>query len=161
MTDRQPSDEDYRSATAAGLTWRQWKDRGGVHYGVAIAKEEADTRALERTEQHACYMRLRAYGFKVYNLSQARETKQAAGLADAWIVHVAADWAGWWETKRQKGGRYSEDQLAFQEECRICGVKYATGDRFTVNCLLVELGLATMDDEGNLEPTHRYRLTLL
>lgn len=122
------------------------------------ARAAADVRngdVLEKAEQLEVSKRLRAFGFTVRSLSQARASKQAPGLGDLWISHRGVRWAGWWETKRQVGGRLSPAQLDFQEDCAACGVHYRVGDRFAADALLVELGLAQRAPDGTLEAARK------
>lgn len=101
-----------------------------------------DPLLLEKDEQAFCYDLLRAYGFKVRNLSQARATKQAPGLGDAWLVHLRLGVALWWETKRQVGGELSPDQVEMEADCRACGITYRYGSRYDLARYLLQLGLA-------------------
>lgn len=97
---------------------------------------------LERKEQHEIYKLFRAYGFKVRNLSQARASKQAPGLGDAWVVHREFPIAFWWESKRQVGGELSPAQLEMQADCARCAIPYHHGDRYAAARLIVSVGLA-------------------
>lgn len=114
-------------------------------------QEEQRTAALEKEEQAAIRKLFIAFGFRVYNLSQARASKQTPGLGDMWIVHRTLPLAFWWETKRQTGGRHSAPQVEFQAECQRCGVGYGTGDRFAAQDHLVALGVAVRCGK-HLEP---------
>jgi hypothetical protein len=101
-----------------------------------------DASILEQREQLEIYKLFRAYGFKVKNLSQARASKQAPGLGDAWILHRDRPIAFWWESKRQVGGELSPAQIEMRDDCWRCGVRYYSGDRYAAADLLVQLGLA-------------------
>lgn len=113
--------------------------------GPAIVDEDA-SRILEGKEQREIYKLFRGYGFKVRNLSQARASKQAPGLGDAWIVHREFPIAFWWESKRQVGGELSPAQLEMQADCARCGVAYHHGDRYAAARLLVAVALAKPGD---------------
>lgn len=108
----------------------------------AAAESQRKADALEKDEQREVWKRFTVCGFRGYWLSQARETKQTPGLADLWFAHRALPIALWWETKRQVGGRHSEAQKDFAEECIRCGIPYGTGDRFDAERWLIERGLA-------------------
>lgn len=107
---------------------------------------------LEKEEQHECYKVFRAFGCTVWNLSQARETKQTPGLGDAFITHPDRGLAFWWETKRQVGGGHSPAQLEFRRHCLDGRVMYYTGDRFHAQQTVVDLGLAERLAGGTLHP---------
>jgi len=114
-----------------------------------------DASILEKTEQLEVRKRFVVCGFKVRNLSQPRATKQAPGLPDLWLVHRALPIAVWFETKRQVGGRYSDAQLEFRDDCDRCGVTWRGGDRYAAERYLVAIGLATWDANGTFEPMGR------
>lgn len=85
---------------------------------------------LEKEEQLVVTKMARAIGFRVDNLSQARRTKQAPGLPDLWLRHRARKFAGWWETKRQIGGKRSSEQEDFAIDCIVASIPYGYGDRY-------------------------------
>ena len=118
----------------------------------APATPTRDERVLEKAEQAEVVKRFRAFGFKVYNLSQARATKQTPGLADLWCAHTRHPIAFWWETKRQVGGEHSPAQIDFRAECYRCCVGYGTGDRYAADEHLILLGLAIRLADGTLHP---------
>jgi hypothetical protein len=135
-------------------TVQSWRER--IAAETARAEEaRRDASIDEKAEQRAVVSRLRAFGFVVYSLSQARAAKQTPGIPDLWIVHRRLAWAGWFETKRQVGGKHSTAQLEFRSECDATGVNYRTGDRHVAELLLIELGLAERGPDGNLEPKRR------
>lgn len=105
-----------------------------------------DPLVLEKAEQHACYKLFRAYGFNVRNLSQARASRQGAGLGDAWVVHRVEPIAFWWETKRQVEGELSPAQVEMRDDCERCVIPYYSGDRYHAAELLVRLELAVAGD---------------
>lgn len=85
---------------------------------------------LEKEEQRIIMNMARAIGFKVYNLSQPRASKQTPGIGDLWMSKKARSFAGWWETKRQVGGERSSEQVDFGDECLAGSVPYGYGDRY-------------------------------
>lgn len=96
----------------------------------ATAEQQRRADLLEKAEQRAIGNMARAIGCKVYNLSQARASKQSPGLPDLWITKRAIGLAFWWETKRQVGGQRSTAQMEFGEECTAGLVNYGFGDRY-------------------------------
>jgi hypothetical protein len=117
-----------------------------------LARIERDAGVLEKTEQLEVVKRLRVCGFIVYNLSQARASKQTPGLADLYCVHRELALALWWESKRQVGGKYSDAQREFKAHNDRCGVLCLGGDRYDVERFLVERKLARIDAHGVIEP---------
>lgn len=117
------------------------------------AAEDA-SRILEKAEQVEVRKLLIAHGFNIYNLSQARASKQTPGLPDLWCVHKRDRVAFWWEVKRQVGGKLSTAQEEFAAECVRAGVGHYVGDRHACVRLLLGLGLA-QPGEGpyDTEPT--------
>lgn len=123
------------------------------------AADQSAVDVLEKAEQVECRKLFIAFGFKVYNLSQARATKQTPGLPDLWCVHKREPVAFWFETKRQVGGQLSPAQVDFQTECLRCDVKHFVGHRHNVVELLLSLGLAERcaGSAYGIEPTSRAR----
>lgn len=115
---------------------------------------EARENAREKDEQIEVAKVYRAFGFKVYSLSQPRATKQTPGIPDLWCVHRSLPIAFWHETKRTKGGRVSEQQQEFRDDCLRAGVGHVLGDRYAARSHLITLGLAHVVG-GALEPIHR------
>lgn len=111
----------------------------GLTPAVVQAAEQKDARVREKEEQAVCRAVFLAYGFKVYNLSQARASKQSPGLGDLWVVHRTKPIAFWYESKRQVGGELSPAQVDFRDECWRCGVNYGSGDRFAATAFVNEL----------------------
>ncbi len=107
--------------------------------------DEAAVRVLEKREQHEIVKRLRVCGFVVYWLSQARASKQTPGLPDLWFVHRSEPIAGWFEAKRQVGGRLSPAQQEFRAHCDRTGIRHLVGDRYFAERWLVDVGLATLE----------------
>jgi hypothetical protein len=108
---------------------------------IAIDEQKRDD-VLEKAEQWEVAKLFIAFGFKVDNLSQARRTKQAPGLPDLWCMHRELAIAFWWETKRQVGGKLSDAQIDFRDDCARCHVGYGAGDRHAARTHLIKLGLA-------------------
>jgi len=105
---------------------------------------EAERRenVLEKDEQREIRKLLIAFGFRVYWMSQARKSGQTRGIPDLWFAHESLPIAGWMEVKRATGGRFSEAQKTFAEDCRRAGVLYVAGDRSAARSLLMQQGLA-------------------
>lgn len=115
---------------------------------IAPEQAERDAKILEDKEQWEIVKLFRAYGCKVYNLSQKRAAKQTPGLADLYVTRRQSGHAFWFETKRQVGGIYSTSQIEFREENDAAGVLCWGGDRYDAASLLVDLGLAMRDGAG-------------
>jgi hypothetical protein len=137
------------------------RDRGVMSFGeatppapdpVELARVERQASIDEKTEQLEVVKRFRVCGFFVYNLSQARASKQTPGLADLYCVHRELPLALWWESKRQVGGKYSDAQREFKAHNDRCGVLCLGGDRYDVERFLVERRLARIDAAGVIEP---------
>ena len=126
---------------------------------AAMEREQATERrenVLEKHEQREVVKLFKAFGFTTYSLSQPRASKQTAGLADLYVVHKTLPIALWFETKRQRGGRLSAAQEAFQADNDRCGIRSVVGDRYTAQRLLVTLGLAQVIGDS-LEPVRGAR----
>jgi hypothetical protein len=130
-----------------------------AHFGAKAPDSPAeiarDDKILEKAEQAAIVKLFRAYGLTVYNLSQARPSKQAPGLPDLWCMRARDKWgnfgaAFWWESKRQVGGERSAAQIAFGELSAATNVPrlYGFGDRYDAAKFLVTIGLAVEDRNG-------------
>lgn len=130
-------------------------DAPQLPFGGEAAAGDADPDEVEKVTQAKVVKRFRAFGFKVYNLSQARRTKQTPGLSDLWITHRRRGLALWWETKRPLGGRFSSEQLDFRDECTAAGVSYGAGDERAAEEWLIAHGIAYRTPEGTLEPVRR------
>lgn len=103
-----------------------------------VAAPSRSPDVLEKDEQHAITKMARALGFTVYNLSQARKSKQTPGLPDLWMMRSM--FGMWWETKRQVGGELSPAQVAFREQCVAANVHHGAGDRFAFAAFLTQHG---------------------
>lgn len=120
------------------------------------AKDEQRENVLEKEEQREIRKLFKAFGFEVYWLSQARNSKVTPGVPDLWCMHRERPIGFWWETKRTEGGRFSEAQLRFREYAERCGVGYGCGDRRDARHHLMRLGLAEMVGD-TLEPKRGVR----
>lgn len=116
---------------------------------VPVTRE--DDTAREKETQAAVVKLFRAFGCRVYNLSQARRTKQTPGLPDLWVVHVARGLAWWWETKRPDGGRLSSAQLDFRMECAMADVPHGVGSLADAEDFLIALGFCRRNGD-TLDP---------
>ena len=101
---------------------------------------ERKANVLEKEEQAIIMKIARAIGCTVRSTSQARASKVSPGIPDLWISHRARCFAGWFEVKRQAGGRTSSEQIDFGEECRAAGIAYGLGDRFQFAAWLTDHG---------------------
>lgn len=95
---------------------------------------------LEKDEEHACDILVRAIGFEVIRFSQPRETNQTRGIADRLYVHRGRGISLWWEVKRPKGGTWSADQQAFGSLVGAGGGRYGVGSRWDLIGRLAGLG---------------------
>lgn len=142
------------AAHDAGLTLVEYRKR--VAGGKRVEPDTDDEQRLEKAEGHEVDKVLRAFGGRVYNLSQSRASKQTPGLPDRWVFFQRVAWAGWFEVKRQVGGRLSSAQELFLDLCEATGTHYTVGGRKEAEELVISLGLAYRDDaSGALEPVRR------
>ena len=149
--------DEIRAAHAAGLSLVQYRDR--LAGGQQLEPDTGDEARLEKAEQLEVQKVFRAFGARVYWLSQARAAKQTPGLGDLFVIFPALV-SFWWESKRQKGGRISEAQQEFHELCT--GVREGSwhyfGGRREAEDLVIALGLACRDEaSGALEPSRQIR----
>jgi hypothetical protein len=144
--------DELRAAHAAGLTLVAWRERKAG----ALPPDDGTAERLERIEQLECWKVFRAFGGRVYSLSQARASKQTPGLGDGFVVFPGLC-SFWWETKRQKGGVVSPAQQEFHELCNGAeGSKHYIGGRREAEELVIALGRATRDEAtGGLDPVRR------
>lgn len=115
----------------------------------AAAEKRADV--LEKKEQAEIVKLFRAFGFKVYNLSQARASKQTPGLPDLFCMDPERRVGFWWESKRSVGGTLSASQMLFRDQALACGINWGSGDRVAAKRFLVALGAAKFVGD-TLEP---------
>jgi hypothetical protein len=97
---------------------------------AAAADQRKSDNVLEKAEQWAITKMARAIGFSVYTTSQTRAAKVTPGFPDLWLAHGERGFAGFWETKRQVGGRISHEQLTFGGECLAAKIPHGFGDRY-------------------------------
>lgn len=145
-----PSAAELLDAHNAGLTLVEYRARKAG----ALPPDEGDEDRLEKAEQQECWKVFRAFGGRVYSLSQARAAKQTPGLGDGFVVFGGLV-SFWWETKRQVGGRVSSAQQTFHELCNGTGEgsRHHMGGRREAEALVISLGLAYRDEaSGALEP---------
>jgi hypothetical protein len=148
--------DEILAAKADGLTLVQWREKqAGAAGSVALDPDDGDVDRLEKAEQLEVRKVFRAFGGIVHSLSQARASKQAAGLGDLFVVFEGLA-SFWWETKRQIGGRVSDAQQEFHERCNGVpnGSRHYIGGRKEAEDLVIALGLAYSDD-GVLEPVRK------
>jgi hypothetical protein len=108
----------------------------------------------EREVQRRVVATLKAFGFRVFNLSQGYRpggrrhgtTRQTKGLGDLWAMHAGSGAVLWWETKRPGGQRTSE-QVQFGELCAACDVPYGFGGVAELKDLLRSLGFKILSDK--------------
>lgn len=100
---------------------------------------DADER-LEKDIQRDVRKFYIAHGCTVWNLSQARATKQTAGLSDMYITHPRCKRAWWHETKTPSG-KLSPAQVVFVEENAICGVTVVVGGMIAADVWLKQIGV--------------------
>jgi hypothetical protein len=149
-----PDPAELLAARSAGMTLVAWRAR---KTGVALEPDAVDNDRLEKAEQLEVTKIFRAFGGRVYSLSQARASKQTPGLGDLFVV-LPELVSFWWETKRQKGGRVSDAQQEFHDlcNCTIDGSRHYIGGRREAEDLLIAFGLAYRDEaSGVLEPVRR------
>ena len=102
-------------------------------------------------EYEFCCSLLKLAGFQVYRLSQARASRQSAGLPDLWAFHKGQGLELTMEVKRpataeHRAGESSPAQTEFAEHrmrCRGYG-SHITGDREALWTWLEFKGLATV-----------------
>ena len=109
---------------------------------------------LEKSEQAEVVKLYRAYGCHVYNLSQARASKQTPGLPDLYVFRPPHAW--WHETKRPISGHPSPAQKVFNDECFASFVNHTIGGLAAARGTLVRIGAArwVRDPGGAIEPAH-------
>jgi hypothetical protein len=140
--------ETSDSVHSAGFVHDRLNKNGHCEQKPAIIR---DASIDEKTEQLEVRKRFVVCGFRVYNLSQPRASKQSAGLPDLWLMHERLPIALWWESKRQVGGKFSSEQLDFARLAKQAGIGYGSGDRYDAERYLVSIGRAELVN-GVLEP---------
>jgi hypothetical protein len=118
--------------------------------------EEVDRR-LEKEIQASVVKLYTAFGCDVYNLSQARASKQTPGLPDLWCFYRGIDldrsFGFWHETKTPKG-QQSVAQIEFEARCVSTGTLYVLGGVAAAEAHLIRFGLAERVN-GTLERPRR------
>lgn len=87
----------------------------------------ADDDQLEKDEQREVCRLYESVGCKVVSFSQPRATMQTEGIGDLKIYCERKGMTWWFEAKRQKGGKQSDDQKRFQAMVEKCGEVYLMG----------------------------------
>lgn len=106
---------------------------------------EDDTR-LEKEIQRDVVKLYRAHRCVVYNLSQARASKQTPGIGDLYVLWPEMHFEGpaeWWHETKTGTGKQSPDQREFQELCSTCDVGYVLGGVAAAEAKLRQLGAMT------------------
>lgn len=121
-----------------------------------IAAEQKREDVLEKKEQHEIVKRLRVVRCDVWPTSSNKRAKIRPGFPDIWFFGPpGSNLAGWWESKRQVGGRLSEAQVDFQKRCKDSGTIHGYGDRYDAERFLIARGLAYYGPGGSFERTRR------
>jgi hypothetical protein len=100
----------------------------------------------EKEEQAFIAKLFRGFGCKVYNLSQARASKQTPGLPDLWVVHLEAKLAFWFESSARVGGKLSAAAARVPPRVRAAPACALLGDRRAAAKILARQGLARVGD---------------
>lgn len=90
---------------------------------------EEDSR-LEKQIQADVIKLYRAHGCVVFNLSQARATKQTPGIGDLYVFWPEYRGLGptvWWHETKTPAGKLRPDQREFQQLCEECLVGHVVG----------------------------------
>ena len=83
-------------------------------------------RPLEKNVEAAIDRLLGSCGWRIIRFSQARASNQTAGIPDRRYVHRQLGIALWFEAKRP-GGKWSDEQQKFAEDCLHSGEIYVVG----------------------------------
>lgn len=110
---------------------------------------ETDNR-LEKEIQAQVMKLYRAFGCVVYNLSQARASKQSPGLPDLYVVHRGIHQAWWHETKTPFG-KQSVAQKYFGEIHTKTPIRYVLGGVRAAEEQMITLAIAVRGPDGYLE----------
>lgn len=144
---------DFNTATPDEIraeAARREAKRNGITPPDPIQAKRKQT-LLEKEVQAEVIKFYKRHGCIVYNHSQPRKAKYLTpGAADLQVFSPLSDnlphaWRSMWfhETKRPKGGVYSDDQLQFAALCREAGISVVGGGveeadaqlvRFVVRC---------------------------
>jgi hypothetical protein len=85
---------------------------------VVPLEKDVQLEGVTLYEQHGCM---------VYNLSQARASKQSEGLPDSWIFPPEGHGPGWWHEWKRPGGARTTAQERFKLRCDESGTPYVCG----------------------------------
>lgn len=88
-----------------------------------VAEEDA---RLEKEIQRDVYKIYRAFGCELYWMSQARATRQTAGVPDLIVFHPRTRSMFYHECKTPRG-KLSPAQVVFQEQCTRAGITVVVG----------------------------------
>lgn len=121
-----------------GLPLHETPDEIAEYTAQRIAENDA---RLEKDIQSDVRKRYIAFGCTVYNLSQARASKQTPGLGDLYVIHRRLRFAFWHETKTPSG-QQSSTQRDFEQWNREAGVVVVVGGVLAAQNHLVEIGAA-------------------
>lgn len=110
---------------------------------------EEDDR-LEKEIQRDVVKLYTAFGCVVFNLSQARASKQTPGLGDLYVVHLTSMQVWWHETKTPTG-KQSPAQREFENIHRDTAVGYVVGGVLAAEEQFVQLRIALRGSNGQLE----------
>jgi hypothetical protein len=121
-------------------------------------EKEIDAR-LEKEIQAEVIKLYKAFGCAVYNLSQARASKQTPGLPDLVCFYEDQDKYNnrsfsWWHETKTPSGKQSDAQVEFQIRCRRVSVPYVLGGIRAAEEHLINFRLAERIN-GVLEPIRR------
>ena len=86
------------------------------------------------------YALLRGLGATVYDLSQSRPSRVAAGIPDAFVFPPFGKAPFWYEAKRPSGTQRPE-QRRFQEHCELSGMGYVLGGKAEIEAHLCQIGI--------------------
>lgn len=132
--------------------------------GLPLAETPAEAQAriveedqrLEKEIQADVVKLYLAFRCMVYNLSQARATKQSPGLADIYVVHLPSH-SVWWHELKTPRGHASPAQVEFQEIHKYTTVGYVIGGVKAAEEQLIKLAIAMRATDGHLEPLRTRR----
>jgi hypothetical protein len=114
--------------------------------------KEADDR-LEKIIQRDVWKLYRRFNCQCYWMSQARKTRQTAGVPDLIVFNRRAR-AMWYHEIKTPTGEQSPAQKVFQEQCNACAIYYALGGVAAAEDVLITIGVAYRLSDGSLEPRH-------
>lgn len=118
-------------AEAADRHARQLHPDAAAEWDKASSAEaQRNANIAEDREQSVIMKMARAIGIRAWNNSQKRRSKVAPGIPDIMFSKRDVKFFAFWETKRQVGGKASEEQLVFAGDVEAAGVNYGRGDRY-------------------------------